>query len=270
MMQRITAVIFSVKWETDVIQMGSVVVVADTHLGITKDSFSMPGYFADFLKYLKDEMEQKSVKIFDGTVKEKVLQEPEKVIFLGDIIELWDSEDEAVNFCLSSLVPILSEMRAEKIYILGNHDNTLERASLLRKDEYYVLGKSTLRLVENTYPSDGFLKIGKENYLFVHGHQFSPGLLFRLASAIDELFGTLLSKEIRVYDIIPSMRKLRNCIGSFFSYIFILFFLLHIHSLFPPFFCLLGDRSPNEHVCDTYFPHSWNADASHRPCQTSL
>jgi UDP-2,3-diacylglucosamine pyrophosphatase LpxH len=207
---------------------GSIIVVADTHFGIKKGYLSMPGYFGDFLMYFKNSLKENPLEIFDGEIRGKILQEPEKLILLGDIVELWDSEDEVVNLCIPSLISTLSEIKAKKIYVLGNHDNILEKAVLNEGLGYYSLGKSTFEITENTYPLDGFLKVGDRNYLFIHGHQFSPGILFGMALAIDKLAYWLFSWEIKSYSVIPSIRKIKNSMGSFFSWIFILFLLAAI------------------------------------------
>jgi len=186
--------------------MGGILVVADTHFGIKKGSISMPGYFADFLRWIKElekENEQK-VKILDrGTIKDKTLIKPDEIIFLGDILELWDSEDEAVNTCVSTLMPTLAEIGAEKIYVLGNHDNILDKALLSQEKEYYPLGNSNLKIVEE-YPSEGFLKKGDQNYLFVHGHQF------------DKHF-TNIGK---LYNILPALRNVSNALTNYVPFLF--------------------------------------------------
>jgi UDP-2,3-diacylglucosamine pyrophosphatase LpxH len=151
--------------------MGGIIVVGDTHFGITKDSISMPGQFSDFLKYIRG-MDEEKVRMYDGVISEKHLESPEKIILLGDIVELWDSCDEAVTFCVSSLIPTLSEMDAEIVYVLGNHDNILNKAVLSDFKDYYCFGESNVHLVEDIYPPEGFLPVGNENYVFVHGHQF--------------------------------------------------------------------------------------------------
>jgi len=213
--------------------MGGIIVVADTHFGIKKGSISMPGYFADFLQWVKGlEEENKKVKILDGeTSKDRTLIKPDQIIFLGDIIELWDSEDEAVNACVATLLPTLAEIKAEKIYILGNHDNILDKALLSQEKEYYPLGNSNLKIMEE-YPSEGYLPVGDQNYLFAHGHQFSPGWLFKAASWIDE---KIFSNKLRCYDIIPSMKRIGNTIGSLFSGIFILFSVISFIALLYSF-----------------------------------
>ncbi len=207
---------------------GSIIVVADTHFGVKKGYLSMPGYFGDFLMYFKDSWRREYFGVFDGKIRNKVLQAPEKLILLGDIVELWDSEDEVVNLCIPCLISTLSEIRVEKIYVLGNHDNVLEKAVLSGDHGYYSLGISTLEIAENIYPLDDFLKVGGRNYLFIHGHQFSPGILFSMALAIDKLAYRLFSWKIKSYNLISSMRKIRNSMGSFLSWIFILLFLASI------------------------------------------
>jgi len=189
-----------------VTKMGGIIVVADTHFGIKKGSISMPGYFGDFLRWIKEleEEKKKTVKILDGeTPKDKTLIKPDKIIFLGDILELWDSEDEAVNTCVSTLMPTLAEIGAEKIYVLGNHDNILDKALLSQEKEYYPLGESNLKIVEE-YPSDGFLPIGDQNYLFVHGHQF------------DKHF-TNIGK---LYNILPALRNVSNALTNYVPLLF--------------------------------------------------
>ena len=189
--------------------MGGIIVVADTHFGIKKDnSISMPGYFGDFLRWIKEleEEKEKTVKILDGeTPKDKTLIKPDEIIFLGDILELWDSEDEAVNTCVSTLMPTLAEIGAEKIYVLGNHDNILDKALLSQEKEYYPLGKSNLKIVEDVYPSDKkFLPIGNQNYLFVHGHQF------------DKHF----TNTGKLSNILPWLRKVSNALTNYVPLLF--------------------------------------------------
>ena len=168
--------------------MGGIIVIADTHFGMKKGNInmSMPGYVADFLTWIKSlEDEPTTVKIVEGplekkTIRDKNLYNPDKIIFLGDIIELWDSENEPVAACVLSILPTLSEIKAEKIYVLGNHDNTLKRIVLLTPQGTYMnyqLGKSVVKVFPNMYPPPSKDEIvaescGNEKYLFVHGHQF--------------------------------------------------------------------------------------------------
>ncbi len=166
-----------------------IIVVADTHLGIRKCGInaSMPGYFADFLEWVKtiNEKDGFKVKIVDGSInegniRERTIYPPNKLVLLGDMIEFWESENEPVAACVSTVIPTLSEIAAEKIYVLGNHDNILKN-TVLEKPKgtymYYHLGKSLLTIFPDVYPpqtGDTLVteKCGNENYLFVHGHQF--------------------------------------------------------------------------------------------------
>ena len=203
--------------------MGGIIVVADTHFGIKKGSISMPGYFADFLRWIREleKEKEKKVRILEGeSPKNRTLTRPDKIIFLGDIIELWDSEDEAVNACVSTLIPTLAEIEAEKIYVLGNHDNILDKALLPQEKEYYPLGKSNLKVVEDVYPSDSFLKSRNQNYLFVHGHQF------------DKHF----TNTGKLYNILPWLRKVSNALTNYVPFLFIL-------SMIFKFINLIGNKS---------------------------
>ena len=203
--------------------MGGIIVVADTHFGIKKGSISMPGYFADFLRWIREleKEKEKKVRILEGeSPRNRTLTRPDKIIFLGDIIELWDSEDEAVNACVSTLIPTLAEIEAEKIYVLGNHDNILDKVLLPQEKEYYPLGKSNLKVVEDVYPSDSFLKRGDQNYLFVHGHQF------------DKHF----TNTGRLYNILPWLRKVSNALTNYVPFLFIL-------SMIFKFINLIGNKS---------------------------
>jgi UDP-2,3-diacylglucosamine pyrophosphatase LpxH len=236
------------------------IVVADTHFGIRKDnSISMPGYFADFLRWVKQlEIEGKqSVKILDREViKEKTMIAPENLIFLGDIIELWDSEDEAVNACVTLLLPTLMEISAEKIYVLGNHDNTLDKAMLSSAKEYYSLGNSSLKIVDDTYPIEGFMTVGDQNYVFVHGHQFSQGLLFQIASVVDKIVYHLSCHRLKtkIYDLIPSLKRIRNTMGTV-SWVFIVLFFL---SLIPYLLNLVSICGLSKSIISWIYNHRVN------------
>jgi hypothetical protein len=165
-----------------------IIVVADTHFGLKKGkiNMSMPGYLAQFLEWVNN-LESEPVQIIDGDIKEenikvKNITPPEKIIFLGDLLELWDSKNETLAANVLTLLPTLSDIKAEKIYVLGNHDDILTRIVLKNPhtEEYmeYPLGKSSLKVFPDRYPpvtadmKGTTLLYGKEHYLFIHGHQF--------------------------------------------------------------------------------------------------
>ena len=162
----------------------SIIVIADTHFGLYTDSeVCDPNAFADFLDWVIDleEGEEKELKMGIWSSKNAeplVLEPPEKMIFLGDILELWTSSDEAVFASIVSVIQSLSDLSCEKIYVLGNHDYDLFY-SLMREakgEMGYPLGASDLTVIEQEY----WTERGGENYCFLHGQQFDK--LFTLPS----------------------------------------------------------------------------------------
>ena len=204
--------------------MGGIIVLADTHFGIRKGSISMPGYCADFLHHLNT-TDHEEIPAYDGKIMKKVIDSPEKVIFLGDIIELWDSADEAVSFCMSSLLPELSQMNAEFIYVLGNHDNILERARLSTPKEYYPLGKKNVYLFENCYPDEGVISAGDQKYVFVHGHQFDT--CFRLTG--------------KSYKILSHLRTVSNSLTCYIPFLFTISLICKLFNVILKKSIVLGD-----------------------------
>jgi UDP-2,3-diacylglucosamine pyrophosphatase LpxH len=148
----------------------SIIVVADTHFGLnTKTEACNPTAFADFLNWIKDmeKGEKKMLKIGDwGSADAEatlVLESPEKIIFLGDILELWTASDESIFASTIHLIQLLSEVNCEKIYVLGNHDR-----DLIRIKGKYPLGTSDIEIIEDEY----WITKGDYDYCFLHGHQF--------------------------------------------------------------------------------------------------
>ncbi|MEM1658896.1 MAG: metallophosphoesterase [Candidatus Jordarchaeales archaeon] len=161
---------------------GSIIVISDCHLGLvsggrTKGVVCEPDKLGQFLSWLirleRGEKFTVALGPWGGGRSEKVLKAPEKVILLGDIVELWDAADREVDQCSRPIFDLLGRMRCEKIYVLGNHDYDLK--SLVGT---YPSGEQTLKIVEECYPEqveDGrvvTLEKGDRGYLFVHGYQF--------------------------------------------------------------------------------------------------
>lgn len=163
----------------------SIIVVADTHFGLYTDSEACdPNAFADFLDWIKDieEGKKRELKIgaWDSADAETtlVLEPPEKIIFLGDILELWTASNEAVFSSTMYIIQLLSKLNCEKIYVLGNHDYDLF-LSITREGGNkisYPLGASDITIIEKEY----WISKGGENYCFLHGQQFDK--LFALPS----------------------------------------------------------------------------------------
>jgi UDP-2,3-diacylglucosamine pyrophosphatase LpxH len=151
----------------------SMIVVADTHFGLyTDDEACDPNAFADFLKWLK-ELETKNQFLDVGDwVPESVgkkleLKPPKKLILLGDILELWTASNESIFASIMYVLPLLSELNCEKIYLLGNHDN-----DLIGIRGKYPLGASDIKIIEE----DEYWIYGQnEDFCFLHGHQFDRG-----------------------------------------------------------------------------------------------
>jgi UDP-2,3-diacylglucosamine pyrophosphatase LpxH len=165
-------------------EKNSIIVVADTHFGLYTDSEACdPNAFADFLDWVIDLEEGEEKKLKTGVWSSQdaeplVLEPPEKMIFLGDILELWTSSNEAVFASTISIIQSLSELNCEKIYVLGNHDYDLFY-SLMREakgETSYPLGDSDITVIEKDY----WTEKGGENYCFMHGQQFDK--LFALPS----------------------------------------------------------------------------------------
>ena len=172
----------------------SIIVIADTHLGSTGTVASRPILLSRFLQWMKTlESQPYSVKMgkWGNGIQEKALKPPEKLILLGDILELWDSTNHTLEACTRFLFNTLSETKCDKIYILGNHDDDLSEIlwneefqlkSLKSVERDYPIGESYLKPISGLFPETSkpengkeelnVYKAGEENYLFLHGHEF--------------------------------------------------------------------------------------------------
>jgi UDP-2,3-diacylglucosamine pyrophosphatase LpxH len=208
----------------------SVIVVADTHLGVKDSVSSRPLIFSSFMEWVKG-LEEKpcSIKLgFWGEGREtKDLKQPQYLILLGDILELWDASDRSVDACSRFIFDSMAEMQSTKAYVLGNHDYDL--VELIWQDPHgpkeplkdiernYPIGRSQLQFFDEVFPRQmksnesgrkhiRVLQAGNENYLFIHGHQF------------DALF------TIPHWRWMPSFRTAAMVFGSFTWVFVVLFF----------------------------------------------
>ncbi|MBU7015106.1 MAG: metallophosphoesterase [Theionarchaea archaeon] len=221
-----------------------ILVLADTHFGLMKGkiNMSMPGYLAEFLEWVGSlEREKIAVKVIDGEIKEenirvKIISPPEKIIFLGDMLELWDSKNETVSASILTLLSNLTKTKAEKIYVLGNHDDILRRIVLetSRAGEYlnYPLGESILKVFPDRYPpvipgmeSAAVLPSGEEKYIFVHGHQFDRDF----------------TRSLSIYKVYPLLRTVSNSLTVYVPALFGLSFLVRAVNLIFRTSFLWGD-----------------------------
>ena len=170
----------------------SVIVVSDTHLGLTggkrlyffKNTVThRPELLQNFLEWLRKLEEKGEVNINIGIAPDKVDQRklvaPCKLILNGDILELWDASERASELSTRSIFNALQTLESEKFYLIGNHDFAMKEVEGL-----YPFGKSPVKIISDVYPEPEAntkskpskmapLKIGENHYLFLHGHQFS-------------------------------------------------------------------------------------------------
>jgi UDP-2,3-diacylglucosamine pyrophosphatase LpxH len=188
----------------------SIIVVADTHFGLRKESeHSDPNAFSDFLTWLKSLEANGAQEVKAGIWSSAqdggiTVRPPEKIVFLGDILELWDASKQAIDACTRSIFQSLSMMEAKKIYVLGNHD-----AELAQLAGDYPLGLSSLHLQEGAYS----ISKGDKNLVFLHGHEFDK--LFALPS----------------WRIMPLINHAATVFGSY-TWLFVFFLGLDLPLLF--------------------------------------
>lgn len=98
----------------------SYIVVSDVHLGGKCNHTE----FCEFLDWVHD-LANKSKTCKDNEV---LIKKPDKIILLGDILELWDprkgDRDYVIKDCMRTFT-MLSGMACDKIYVVGNHDDSL-------------------------------------------------------------------------------------------------------------------------------------------------
>jgi UDP-2,3-diacylglucosamine pyrophosphatase LpxH len=145
-------------------------------LGLKKENqVCDPNAFSDFLRWVKHLEqtggEELNLGIWGSTEKNMILNPPERIVFLGDILELWDASTKCIDASTRYIIQLLSDLNCEKTYVLGNHDY-----DLIEITGEYPLGESRINVVGN----EATFSKGSETYLFVHGQQFDK--LFTLPS----------------------------------------------------------------------------------------
>lgn len=162
------------------------IVVSDVHLGSEGCNHSE---FCDFLKWA-DGLERKPETIIWEN-KNIEIKKPEKLILLGDILELWDPIDGNRDYVIRDcIVPfsLLSEMNCEKVYVVGNHDDSL--GELEEEIDHVMLPNGEkIDIWDRHYPESlRGVQIGCRHYFFLHGHQFDPeqAILAKVSDLIGE------------------------------------------------------------------------------------
>lgn len=160
----------------DFLMKQAYIVISDVHLGNWECNHKE---FCHFLEWIRDLANQPKVIICDN--KEVTIVNPDKIILLGDILELWNprngDRDNVLKDCIRPF-SLLSNIDCDKIYVVGNHDDSL--GELEGKFDCEILGNGTkFEIYNGHYPKKdknsgvaSGLKIGNRSYLFLHGHQF--------------------------------------------------------------------------------------------------
>jgi UDP-2,3-diacylglucosamine pyrophosphatase LpxH len=154
----------------------SYIIISDVHLG---NSESNHKEFCHFLEWVRDLAN--GPKIIKCDNREVTIENPEKIILLGDILDLWNpkngNRDNVIKDCIRPF-SLLSNINSDKIFVVGNHDDTL--GELEGKVDHETLDNGTrFAIYDRHYPKKdkksgiaSGLKIGKRSYFFLHGHQF--------------------------------------------------------------------------------------------------
>ncbi len=166
-----------------------ILVISDTHFGFETESAVR---FQHFMTYLTNAVQsgrmiikkshEQSDELAETTLSEEALEAPQKIVLLGDIIDLWISRDkntlrpykESFNI-FNSLIALNREI----VWLLGNHEGIMDNY----EGTYHLPEGASFTVYHGHYPyekEDGRCKgeqIGERSYFFLHGHQFD--LVFR-------------------------------------------------------------------------------------------
>ena len=130
-------------------ETGAYIIVSDVHLGSKKCNYNEFCYFLEWIRDLENK--PKIIKCKD---KEITIKYPSKIILLGDIFELWDPKyfdrDNVIKDFMRSFF-LLSGIDCNKIYVAGNHDDSL--GELEAKINHETLNKGTRFDVHNRHYS---------------------------------------------------------------------------------------------------------------------
>jgi len=151
------------------LEMESIIVVSDVHLGHKRSNFEEFNEFLDWIGNKELVVEGK-----------KRIRYPDSIILLGDILELWEPKDDDFGYVgrqSRKLLEKIIDLPCEKVYVLGNHDKNLEEL----RAQKYILPGGDFEIFYRHFPKDAeseSLTIGKERYFFIHGHQFDKDMRY--------------------------------------------------------------------------------------------
>jgi UDP-2,3-diacylglucosamine pyrophosphatase LpxH len=170
-------------------ETGAYIIISDVHLASKECNYNEFCYFLEWIRDLENK--PKIIKCKD---KEITIKNPSKIILLGDIFELWDPKNfDRHNVIKDFMRPffLLCGIDCDKIYVAGNHDDSL--GELEAKVNHETLNTGTrFDIRDRHYPkrdkkSDikSGVKVGNRSYFFLHGHQFDKQqAIFRYVSKL--------------------------------------------------------------------------------------
>ena len=176
----------------------SVIVVSDLHLGL-EDQENVSRDFAGFFTYL-GKLRKKGAPGEHQTIsiegKPRELYAPDKIILLGDIVDLWSPKKDTYSSVAEDGYPLLATLMTfpEKIvYVAGNHDQEIAEFT-----GSFPTGLPTrLKIIQDHYPDNHTcsgkdtqytgLQIGNNRYFFLHGQQFD--MMFNTAGVLQDYPG---------------------------------------------------------------------------------
>ncbi len=166
---------------------GPILVISDTHFGFEDESAQR---FQRFMTYLTNSVQSermiiKTPRELPGEIPgkelcEESLEVPQKIILLGDLVDLWISRDSnTVRPYQESFNPInsLIALKREIVYLLGNHDGIMENyvgPHVLPDDIPFTVYSEGYPNKKNSSGQWKGEQIGERSYFFLHGHQFDP------------------------------------------------------------------------------------------------
>lgn len=189
-----------------------VIVVSDVHLGGKQSNNDNFREFLDWLNTLP--VDGTSFKCEDT---ELTIKHPGTLVLLGDILELWDPEEDDRNNVLTDVLEplmILNTLGCDIIYVIGNHDEDLldfkhvwrkKKGEFPSSGSFDIVFRSYPRKIAGTKEIKG-LQIGKMTYAFLHGHQFDQ---FQVFYELSKILSRKLKRQVRI-DPIDWFQDLAN------------------------------------------------------------
>ncbi|MFX1253331.1 MAG: metallophosphoesterase [Promethearchaeota archaeon] len=146
----------------------SIFVISDIHLGLQKKDRCNLKEINSFVKWIASLNKQSQMLDLGswGQNKKKEIRHAQKIILLGDILELRDATDNAIMASSRTIDRFLADElgEVEKIFIPGNHDCLVTNE---RKGEWPVASLSDrVQKFQVESPED------ETSYIFLHGHEF--------------------------------------------------------------------------------------------------